>query len=180
MKKLIVMALAASTAGLFAVPAQAETVTFNGNRPVECSVTGYDSVVNFNTLGRNGETSTYTDGGVGLFCNQPFHASVKSENGYLKLVTANDANDSVSETNLTSNANPQFAAGINYGLDFGGNIGVVGSQYAFANVDYNLGNHAAANITGQTVNYDTINSALPLLGGLYTDTVTLTLTPLGV
>jgi hypothetical protein len=178
MKRLFVIALGASTA-MLAMPAQAETVTFNGNRAVECSINGYDTVVNFGALGRNGEASPVTDGGIGIFCNQPFKASIKSQNGYLRLVTAVDANNSNSETDLTSHANPQFAAGVNYGLVIPG-VGTVGSQYATANTDYNLGSHAAANYSGLTATYDTINSAKPLLGGTYTDTVVLTLTPQGV
>lgn len=182
MKKLIVMALAASTAGMFAVPAQAESVLFVGNRAVECSVTGYSGTVNFGALGRNGEASPVTDNGIDVFCNQPFKASLTSQNGYLKLQTTNTNNDSIAENNFTSSHNTMFDAGLDYGLVIPGITGPQGSQYlpAGVNVAAGLGVIPAVNFTGLTATYDTVNSAKPLLGGTYSDTVTLTLTPQGV
>ena len=180
MKRLVVIALAASAA-LSAAPAYAgsQSVHFVGNRAVECSVTGYSGTISFGNLGRNGQASPVTDGGISLFCNQPFHASVKSTNGYLKLQTANSANDSQSESIFTSQANPQFDAGLDYQAAISG-IGTVNSGMATGGTDYNLGNHAAANLSGGTIQYTTINSDKPLLGGTYSDIVTLTLTPQGV
>jgi spore coat protein U-like protein len=182
MKKLIVMALAASTAGMFAVPAQAESVLFVGNRAVECSVTGYSGTINFGALGRNGEASPVTDNGIDVFCNQPFTASLTSQNGYLKLQTTNTNNDSVSETNFTSSHNSMFNAGLDYGVVIPGVTTPQGSQHLTAGtpVGGGLGTIPALYANGLTATYDTVNSSKPLLGGTYSDTVTLTLTPQGV
>jgi spore coat protein U-like protein len=181
MKRLIIAALAASTV-VFATPAMAESVTFNGTRAVECSVTGYSGTINFGNLGRKGEASPVTDSGINVFCNQPFKVSLVSTNGYLKLQTTNPNNDSVNETNFTSKGNSQFDAGLDYGLVIPGVTGAKGSQYlpAGVNVAGGLGPIPAVNLTGLTATYDTVESDKPLLGGTYSDTVTLTLTPQGV
>ena len=186
MKRLMIAALAASTIAV-ASPALAGTqsVTFNGTRAVECSVTGYSGSINFGALGRKGEASQVTDNGINVFCNQPFTASLVSTNGYLKLVTPNDpTNGSVNGDagNFTSQKNPSFDAGLDYGLVIPGITGVQGSQYLKAGVDVagGLGVIPAVDFSGLTANYNTIKSDKPLLGGTYTDTVTLTLTPQGV
>jgi spore coat protein U-like protein len=180
MKRLIIAALAASTVAV-ATPAMAESVFFHGQRAVECSVTGYTGNVNFGNLGRNGEASPVTDNGINVFCNQPFKVSLTSQNGYLKLQTTNANNDSKSETDFTSKSNPQFDAGLDYGLVIP-SLGAKGSQYLTAgvNVAGSLGVIPAIDFSGLSATYDTVNSSKPLLGGTYSDTVTLTLTPQGV
>jgi spore coat protein U-like protein len=178
MKRLIFAALAASTV-MVATPALAETVNFQGTRAVECSVTGYSGTINFGNLGRNGESAGVNDNDIALFCNRPFSASVKSANGYLKLTTTDTANDSNDESDLTSTANPQFAAGVDYQVTLP-LFGTHNSSEIAANSVVNLGHYAAADYSGQSVSYDTVNSTKPLLGGFYSDTVTLTLTPQGV
>jgi spore coat protein U-like protein len=181
MKRLIIAALAASTVAV-ATPAMAESVFFHGQRAVECSVTGYTGNVNFGNLGRNGEASPVTDNGINVFCNQPFKVSLTSQNGYLKLQTTNANNDSFSENNFTSKHNSQFDAGLDYGIVIPGITGAQGSQYlpAGVNVAGSLGAIPAVNFSGLSATYDTVNSSKPLLGGTYSDTVTLTLTPQGV
>jgi spore coat protein U-like protein len=181
MKRLIIAALAASTV-IVATPAMAESVTFKGNRAVECSVTGYSGTINFGNLGRNGEAAPVTDSGINVFCNQPFKASLISTNGYLKLQTTNPNNDSINETNFTSKGNGQFDAGLDYGLVIPGITKAQGSQYlpAGVNVAAGLGVIPAVNFSGLTATYGTVKSDKPLLGGTYSDTVTLTLTPQGV
>jgi len=167
---------------MFAMPAQAETVNFTGTRAVECAVTGYSGTINFGNLGRNGEASPVTDSGIDVFCNQPFKVALTSANGYLKLQTTNTANNSLSETNFTSQANPMFNAGLDYGLVIPGITGAQGSQYLPAGVDVagGLGVIPAVSFSGLSATYDTVDSDKPLLGGTYSDTVTLTLTPQGV
>jgi spore coat protein U-like protein len=180
MNRLFLIAVGGSA--LFAVPAQAAdtTVTFSGSRAVECSVTGYTSAINFGNLGRNGEASPVTDDGINVFCNQPFLASLTSQNGYLKLQTTNLANNSASETNFTSVANPQFDAGLDYGIVIPGISTPQGSQYLNASTPAAGGPIPAVNLSGLTATYNTVTADKPLLGGTYSDTVTLTLTPQGV
>jgi spore coat protein U-like protein len=176
------MALAASTAGMFAVPAQAgdQSIVFQGNRAVECSVTGYSGVINFGALGRTGEASPVTDNGIDVFCNRPFTASIKSENGYLKLVDTHTNNLPTNEATLASPANPGFNAGLDYGLVLGGVLNnTFSSKSAAAGTTYPMGSHSAIEITDASAIYDTFSGGNPLLGGNYTDTVTLTMTPQG-
>jgi spore coat protein U-like protein len=177
MKRLIIAALAASTV-IVGTPAMAETVHFSGKRAVECSITGADTTIRFGDLSNLGDATPQSTGNVTVFCNQPFKATVTSENGYLKLQTSNTANNSNSETDFTSHANPQFAAGLNYGLVVPG-AGTFGSQYLSAGVAVTTPQIPAVNVTGSAT-YDTIAGSKPLLGGTYSDTVTLTLTPQGV
>jgi hypothetical protein len=185
MKRLFVIAIAATTA-MTAMPAQAadQSVTFVGSRQVECSISGYTGTINFGNLGRHGEASSVNDNGIDVFCNQPFTASLTSLNGYLKLQAANTANDSINGDggNFTSGANSQFDAGLDYGVVIPGITGAQGSQYLTAGTPATggLGVIPAVNFTGLSANYDTVESALPLLGGTYSDVVTLTLTPQGV
>jgi spore coat protein U-like protein len=181
MKRLFVIAIAATTA-MTAMPAYAGTqsVVFQGNRAVECSVTGYSGVINFGNLGRTGEASPVTDNGINVFCNRPYTASIKSDNGYLKLQDSHTANLPTDEGTLASPANPGFKAGLDYGLVIGGLLNnTFSSKSAAAGVDYNLGSHSAVEINGASAIYDTFSGGNPLLGGNYKDTVTLTMTPQG-
>ena len=178
MKRLIIAALAAST--FAATPAFAESVTFNGNRAVECSVTGYSGTINFGNLGRNGQASPVTDSGINVFCNQPFKAAISSTNGYLKL-NGTAGNVPTSEATLASPNNPGFNGGIDYGLVIGGVVNnLFSTKTATAGTVYTVGTLPAINIANTSATYDTIDSSNPLLGGTYSDTVTLTLTAQGV
>jgi hypothetical protein len=181
MKRLFVIAIAATTA-MTAMPAYAgdQSVVFQGNRAVECSVTGYSGVINFGNLGRTGEASPVTDNGINVFCNRPFTASIKSLNGYLKLQDSHTANLPTSETTLASPANPGFNAGLDYGLLIGGVLNnTFSSKTATAGTSYTVSNLPAVDIAGATATYDTFSGGNPLLGGNYSDTVTLTMTPQG-
>jgi hypothetical protein len=179
MKYLFSAALVASAA-MVAMPAHAASVNFVGSRAVECSITGYNSQVNFGNLDEMGGASPVSTGNVSLYCNQPFTASVTSQNGYLKLVTTNPGNDSINGDGhvFTSQNNPQFAAGLEYGIVIPG-AGTFGSQYLNAGTTYTTPTIPAV-IANGSANYDTVPGSLPLLGGTYRDTVTLTLTPKGV
>jgi len=178
MKRLMIAALAASTFGI-AAPAMAQTVNFDGNRAVECAITGYNGTIHFGTLDRNGASTPQSTGNVTVFCNQPYKATITSTNGYLKLSTTNSANNSNSETDLTSHANPQFTAGLNYGLDIPGIGNGLGSQFLWANTPVTTPVIPATNISGSTT-YSTVANSKPLLGGTYSDTVTITLQTQGV
>lgn len=177
MKRLIIAAVAASTV-VFATPALAETVHFSGKRAVECSITGADTTIRFGDLSNLGAATPQNTGNVTVFCNQPFKATVTSQNGYLKLQTTDHNNDSNSETDFTSHGNPQFAAGLNYGLVIPA-AGTFGSQYLTAGTGVTTPQLPAVNITG-SASYDTIPGSKPLLGGTYSDTVTVTLATQGV
>ena len=178
MKRLMIAALAASTIAV-ASPALAQTVNFDGTRAVECSITGYNGTVHFGTLDRNGASSPQSTGNVTVFCNQPYKATIESTNGYLKLQTSNSANNSNSETDFTSHANPMFTAGLNYGLDIPGIGHGLGSQFLTASTPVTTPTIPATNISGSTT-YSTVANSKPLLGGTYSDTVTITLATQGV
>jgi hypothetical protein len=180
MKRLFVIAVLGAGTAMMAMPAQAETVNFQGSRAIECSITGYSSSVNFGNLDRTGVASPVTDNGIVFFCNQPFKASVKSDNGYLKLITGNSNNNSNSEADLTSQGNTLFNAGLNYSANFQDFGFTLNSTMATGGLAYNTPQLPAAYSSAFTVVYNTMPGSKPLLGGTYADTVTLTLTPQGV
>jgi spore coat protein U-like protein len=179
MKRLIIAALAASTVAV-ATPALAASVHFNGKVPVKCSISGETGTIQFGTLGTNGAASPVSTGTVTVFCNQPYTATISSANGYLKLKTSKTSNDSLTESNFTSRGNPQFDAGLDYGIVLPG-IGTVGSQFITAGANNGLTTPEipATNVSG-SASYSTIPGQLPLLGGTYSDTVTVTLHTDGV
>jgi opacity protein-like surface antigen len=187
MKKLMIVALAAS----IATPAFAQAVTetnsvaFTGNRAVECDISGLDTSIEFGALGRRGAAGAETDNGVDLFCNQPFRAQLRSLNGFLRLNTfVNPSNGTTEGTeNFESQANPGFAAGLNYTATVTlGSSSFTGdsSQIPGGNTLVTLGNSPALDVNNASIRYDTVAGELPLLGGDYSDTLTLVLTTLGV
>tara|TARA_R110000772_G_scaffold52955_5_gene121277 strand:+ start:474 stop:1082 length:609 start_codon:yes stop_codon:yes gene_type:complete len=183
MKKLL---LAVAASGLIATPALADPVNdtaetqFDGERAIECEIEGTDSFVDFGDLGRRGQASAQVDNGISVFCNQPSEASFTSKFGYLRLVATNPANDSNSESDFTSAANPGFSAGLDYSAEIVG-FGLSSDTSALtASVPETVGPVPALNENGVRIRYDTIAESQPLLGGSYTDTLTVTLTTLGV
>ncbi len=181
MKRFLILALAASAAPAFAQVEEQAATQFQGNRAVQCDLRGIAAQIDFGNLGRNGAAGPETDSNISIFCNQPFSASVQSINGYLKLNATNPLNLSTESTaNFESISNPGFAAGLDYTATIAA-LGVSASTSQInAGVDVTLGNSPALNQSGVSIRYDTVPGALPLLGGRYFDTLTLTLTTLGV
>lgn len=187
MKRIVLAALAAST--VFATPAFAAGTTaeastaFTGDRAVVCNLTGVAATIDFGDLGNKGAAPAQTNNGIDLFCNQPFSVTLTSQNGYLKLHTTNGANNAIGEAGpFESAANPGFAAGLDYSATaILGSTSVTGdsSQITGATPTF-IGNSPALNVHNAKVRYDTIAGSLPLLGGIYQDTLTITLTTLGV
>ncbi len=183
MKKIMFAVLAgtmATSAFAQAGPTIDESVDFTGTRAVECEISGFQDTILFGALGRRGQTAQQADTGIDVFCNQPSTVSFESENGYLALQTTNNVNDSVSESDFTSGANPGFSAGLDYvatipAFNVTGNTTDIsaGSPLTFSPVP-------ALNLNNIRINYDTIAESQPLLGGLYEDTLSITLTPNGV
>ena len=183
MKKIIAIAALAAAS---ATPAMAQTagfsgsVDFTGTVAVECTVTGLQDTILFGAMGRRGQASAQVDTGVDVFCNQPSEVTFESENGYLALQTTNNANDSISETNFQSNANPGFDAGLDYSAEVV-QFGVSGDTSQLqAGTPVAIAPVPALNQNNLRLRYDTINAGQPLLGGIYEDTLTITLTPQGV
>jgi hypothetical protein len=190
MKKYVIAAL---LAGSLSVPAFAqsapsinETVNFNGQRPVECNIDGLERAVNFLTLDRFGNAAGVTNSSIEVFCNQPSTVSVQSLNGYLKLVSSNaNAAAPGNQSNLTSQANPGFSAGLNYSATISGipggslvaNTTQIGAGSANAVIFSPV---PALNVPAAQIFYDTIPEAQPLLGGVYQDILTISITPNGV
>ena len=182
MKKIIAIAALAAAS---ATPAMAQSsftgsVDFTGTVPVECTVTGLQDTILFGQMGRRGQASSQVDSGIDVFCNQPSEVTFESENGYLALQTTNNANDSISETNFESAANPGFDAGLDYTTEVV-QFGITGdSSQLQAATPVAVSPVPAINQNNLRLRYDTINASQPLLGGFYEDTLTITLTPQGV
>ena len=185
MKKIIAIAALAVAS---ATPAMAQSsmagftgsVDFTGEVPVECNVTGLQDTILFGQLGRRGQASAQVDTGIDVFCNQPSEVTFESENGYLALQTTNNANDSISESNFESGANPGFDAGLDYTAEVV-QFGIMGdSSQLTAGTPVAVSPVPAINQNNLRLRYDTVNSGQPLLGGIYEDTLTITLTPQGV
>ncbi len=114
-----------------------------------------------------------------IICNTRSSVSYESDNGYLKLITTDPANDSVSETNLASGANSTFDAGLDYVVDLDGTFPISTATLP-ASVDTVVSPNAPAiNATGRTMNFTPVFGQ-QLLGGTYTDVFTVTVTPSGV
>ena len=182
MKKIIAIAAlaAASSTPAMAQSSFSGTVDFTGERAIECTVTGLQNDVVFGPLGRRGQTSAVVDTGIDVFCNQPSKVTFMSENGYMALKTNNDANDSKSETDFESFANDGFDAGLDYEATVV-QYNVTGdSSQLTAMTPVDIAPVPALNQNNLRIRYDTKTSNLPLLGGSYEDTLTITLTPQGV
>jgi spore coat protein U-like protein len=184
MKRLVILALAATVA----TPSFAQAVTeiqstqFQGNRAVECDLSGIAQQIDFGALGRKGAAPARTDNNIDLFCNQPFSAKLQSTNGYLRLNATNPLNLSTEATpNFESLGNPGFAAGLDYTATINAfGVSASSSQIA-AGVPVTLSNMIpATSAQNVSIRYDTEAGQLPLLGGDYFDTLTITLTTLGV
>jgi len=179
MKKLVV-AVAAS--GLFATPAMAqvtETIDVDAEVTVVCEVSDLNTVVNFGELGRRGQAPRVRNGGVDAFCNQPSTVSLTSTNGFLKL-NSNTASTS-DEQDFLSDANGglgQFAAGLDYQATVFGLTG--DTSDLTANTAVTFGAVPPLNLRNVAIIYDTIAGPLPLIGGDYSDTLLISLTPNGV
>lgn len=182
MKKLL---LVAATAGLMAAPAIANAaggdVIFQGERAIVCDVTNLAPSVDFGNLGNKGQAVVQTMAGVGLFCNQPSDVTFESERGYLALIVTDANNASVSESDFTSINNPGFDAGLDYKAWIP-SVGGIGADTSLltAGVPSPALGIPAQNVNSANLKFDTINSANPLLGGTYTDKITVTITPTGV
>lgn len=182
MKKIMFAVLAGTmaTSAFAAGPVIDSDVDFTGQRDIECEISGFADEVDFAGLGRRGAAAQISDTGIDVFCNQPSTVSLESENGFMKLRTNNDNNDADSETDLTSGANPGFSAGLNYKATIPA-FGVTGdTSQITAGVPVSFAPVPALNLNNIRINYDTIAEDQPLLGGSYEDTLTVTLTPLGV
>jgi spore coat protein U-like protein len=169
-----------ATSAFAAGPVIDESVDFTGQRAVECSIANFQDTVLFGALGRRGQAAQQSDTGIDVFCNQPSTVSFESENGYLALQTVNNANDSISESDFTSAANPGFSAGLDYTASIPA-FGISGDTSDLdAGVAVTYSPVPALNLNNIRINYDTIAENQPLLGGLYEDTLSITLTPNGV
>jgi type 1 fimbria pilin len=190
MKKIVIAALLAGSLSVPAfaqsVPSINETLNFNGQRAVECSITGLQNSVNFGALDRDGDSDGITDSGISVFCNQPSAVSIDSLNGYLRLVANNEDNNAPDgeEDDLTSVANPGFSAGLDYSATISGLSGFGSLSADTTDIDkdepFEFEPVPALNVTSASISYDTIAEGQPLLGGLYQDILTISLTPIGV
>ena len=187
--KLKLIALSASTAAMMAMPgiafadspAEGE-LDFTGERACECTVDLGQNAVLFGQLDNNGEADTQSIS-ADVFCNQPSEVSFTSENGYMLLQASNPANEptDASEVDKTSGANPGFSAGLDY------NASITGTPVTGDTTQLLAGTPAvlpfvvpALNASGVSIDFDTIAESQPLLGGTYEDTLTITISPLGV
>jgi len=180
MKKLtIIAAMAAMTATPAMAQVTSPTVDLSGTVAVECTVDNIDSAIGFGTLGRRGQASVVSDTGVDVFCNQPSTVTLTSLNGGLVLDSS-----SISPTNETTwdaSGNPGFAAGLDYTLTvprFG--TPPISTAFLPEATPVDVVVVPALNESNFRINYDTVNSTDPLIGGNYTDTLTIALTPNGV
>lgn len=157
------------------------TITFEGERAVECEVDGLEQAVSFGALGRRGQASAFVDTGVDFFCNQPSDVTFTSTNGYLKLNAGNPANLGT-EANFESGANAGFWAGLDYTatiVGIGGGITGDSTLLTAGTTSPSLP-IPAQNRNNVRLRYDTITAGMPLLGGTYNDTLTISVTPAGV
>lgn len=185
MKKLI---LAAAGAAMFATPAMADStseIDVGANVPVECYVNNLPANVTFGDLTRRGQAAAVVASGIEVFCNQRSTVSVTSDQGYLKALTNDSGNDSISESDFTSANNPGFAAGLDYSATvpnfntYGGPFSADTSQVTAGNA-VTLSNVPALNDPNVAIRFRTIPGTLPLLGTTYNDEVTLSITATGV
>lgn len=186
MKKLIIAAAAiAFSAPAFAQASDSSEIDVGGNRTVECSINELPESVSFGDMGRRGQASAVSFNNIAVFCNQPSNVSITSDEGYLKLVTNNNNNDSLSESDFTSAANPGFSAGLDYSLtvpnfnNFGGPYSA-DTSFVTAGTPVTLSNVPALNDPNVRIVFDTIAEDQPLLGGTYNDELTITITTQGV
>ena len=114
-----------------------------------------------------------------VICNTRSIVSYKSDNGYLKLITTDTANDSYSEGELYSVANPTFDAGLDYVIDLDGVFPISTDILPAGSDTVVSGNAPAINATGRTMNFTPVMGQ-QLLGGVYADVFTVTVTALGV
>lgn len=191
MKKLILAAVAASA---FATPAFADStdeIDVGGNVPVECYIDGLPESVSFGNLSRRGAAAAVSFNGIEVFCNQRSKVSITSDEGFLRAVTNNSANNTTNETTFASGANPGFAAGLDYlvripNVDpFGGPFEADTSQITAGDtVDLgggSVGNGLPAlNDPNVRIVFDTIAGSLPLLGTTYNDELTISISANGV
>jgi len=151
------------------------TVAFSGNRATVCEIRDYENNVQFGALGEFGAATPVTDT-ASIYCNVKFNASIASQNGYLRLNTLDSQANAVSQQNLQANGYTQFASGIDYGVAVQ-NLGSANTAAIGASTPVSLGNNLPPISASAQLTYSTVTGALPLLGGTYNDTVTLTLTP---
>lgn len=185
MNRFIIAALAVAATATPAFAANTTTsngasVAFEATRVIKCQVANYENTINFGALGNLGGGGTANDpGGVDLFCNTPFDASVKSQNGFLRLSTLNVNAIPTSQSNLEASGYTGFAAAVDYSITTP--IGSANSTAIGANSSVSLGtNLAPINQNNVPISYATIAGTLPLLAGTYQDTVTLTVTPIAL
>jgi hypothetical protein len=188
MKKIMIAALASMAC---ATPAFANStsstsdITIGANVQVQCSITGLPAAVTFGNLTNTGASGVVTKTGIAVFCNQSSTVSATSDDGYLKAVVNNPANDSIDEDDFTSGANPGFAAGVDYRVTvpsfapYGGPYSADTSDLD-ADVPETLSNVPALNNPNVTLQFQTIEGTLPLLGTNYSDKLTISITATGV
>jgi len=187
--KLKLIALSASTAAMmamsttaFAGPAAEAELDFTGERACECTVDLGQNAVLFGALDNNGDADVQSIT-ADVFCNQPSNVSFESENGYMLLQASNPANEPVdaSEVDKTSGANPGFSAGLDYNASISGTPVTADTTQLLASTPTVLPFVVPAlNVSGVSIDFDTIAESQPLLGGTYEDTLTITISPIGV
>jgi hypothetical protein len=187
MKRLI---LAAAATAALSTPAFAQTsstdeIDLGANVPIECYIDGLPTNVSFGNLSRTGQAPAVVFTGIEVFCNQRSTVTATSDEGYLEANVNNPANAAISETNFQSQANPGFAAGLDYSVtvpNFAGYGGPFSADTSVltAGVPASLSNLPALNDPSVNLRFRTIPGSLPLLGTTYNDELTITIQATGV
>src|SRR3546814_10152663 len=182
MMKRILIATAMVAAATPAIAAETTTVNgatvaFSGNRATVCEVRDYENTVQFGALGEFGAATPVTDT-ASIYCNVKFNASIASQNGYLRLVTTDAGATPISQSNQTATAYQQFASALNYVVAVQG-LGSANTAAIGASSQVGLGSKLLHISASAPLNYSTVTSATPLLGGTYASSVTMTLTSVG-
>ncbi len=175
MKRLIILAaMAASSTSAFAATSDNPVVVFEGVRPEVCEVRNFDPTINFGTLSSLGNGASQSDA-LQLFCNVRYNATIASENGFLKLDTNIGGAQPTSQSDLTAQGYAGFAAALDYNVSTA--IGSASTALISNSTPIALGGLQDPINVSTTITYDTVPGILPLLGGTYEDTLTLTITP---
>jgi hypothetical protein len=181
MKRILILAALASTA--VSAPSFAQStstdpvVSFEGDRAQVCEVRNFDQTVDFGTLSEFGAATTAKTDEVELYCNVRFDAEIKSLHGFLRLNTLVSDAAPTSQSNLKAQGYTGFASAVNYTVNtIIGNASTANPAVG-ANTPVPLGTALDPINLTTTVTYNTVAGSLPLLGGDYLDTVTLTITP---
>lgn len=170
--------LGISALAVMALPSlsHAQSMTMGGSVTATCTFafTGGTTSIALDLVGGTVSSTTFD-----VDCNTPSDVSYTSRDGYLKLITTNPANDSVSETDLSSAASPNFDAGVDYIIDIRGFLPINTSALTANTASIINANAGATTQTGVTMNFTPV-AGQPLLGGTYADLFTVTVTPLAI